>query len=59
MYQKMNIAYQFYQSLVTKILEDMYKSKPTWHDKMNCLSFSELIQCKRPIIVNEDSTHHE
>lgn len=55
----MSIEYQFYQSLLTNILEDMFKSKPTWHDKMNCLSFSELIQCKRPIIVNEDSTHHE
>lgn len=31
----------------------------SWHDKMNCSSFFESIQCKRPIIDSDDRTHHE
>lgn len=31
----------------------------SWQERMNCCSFSELIQCKRPIMVSEESTHQE
>lgn len=31
----------------------------SWHDKMNCSNWSALIQCNRPIMVSDDSTHHE
>lgn len=31
----------------------------SWHDKIKRSSWSALIQCKRPMIVIEDKTHHE